>query len=79
MLDSNYIYYIVEVKYLVRVANNEEYYTMSSQMGSLSDHTPKNSGNKALSATNPNQKSIFGTKRNVRFLDFNLELTVFIR
>jgi len=48
-------------------------------MGSLSDHTPKNSGNKALSATNPNQKSIFGTKRNVRFLDFNLELTVFIR
>jgi len=47
MLDSNYIYYIVEVKYLVRVANNEEYYTMSSQMGSFSDQTPKNSGNKS--------------------------------
>ncbi|KAL4442859.1 hypothetical protein ABPG74_010748 [Tetrahymena malaccensis] len=63
MLDSVYVYYIVEIKYLMRVVNNDEFYTSTNKtMNIQGSQSQNNMKSQFLHSKKPNNKTISETE-----------------
>ncbi|EAS02005.2 transmembrane protein, putative (macronuclear) [Tetrahymena thermophila SB210] len=62
MLDSVYVYYIVEIKYLMRVVNNDEFYTSTNKTMNIQGSSQNNLKSQFMQTKKVNMKTISETE-----------------